>query len=192
MGRTDLARLAPTLKARPLTAISCDPLRVVSLELHHLSLPIDPHLGGFESNNRGNKSNNFQPRICLILFFFLRERLKDASEHVSVRRVCDHRPPHARMGTPHRHLELPCVPRGTHQPPALHNNPTCFPIGVSKLSRHSSGGLQGHCVILLRTERSGTDEFRKTIILPLRHPSDIFHLHPTTPGTFGPCASSQH
>ena len=35
----------------------------------------------------------------------------------------------------------PCVPGGTQQPPALHNNPTCFPIGVSNRSRHSCGGL---------------------------------------------------
>ena len=35
-------------------------------------------------------------------------------------------------------------------------------------------------LILLVTERSGTGEFRKTIVLPLRHPrqpNDIFH-HP--------------
>ena len=69
--------------------------------------------------------------MSVVLFIFFRERMKDKSEHVSFRRVCDHRPPHARMGTPHLRLELPCVPGGTQQPPALHNNPACFSIGVS-------------------------------------------------------------
>ena len=68
-------------------------------------------------------------------FFCARKDEKDKSYHVNFRRVCDHRTPHARMGTPHLSLELPCVPGGTQQPPALHNNPACFPIGVSTRSR---------------------------------------------------------
>ena len=118
-----------------------------------------------------------------LFFFCARKDEKDKSDHVRFRRVRDHGPPHARMGTPHLRLELPYVPGGTQQPPALHNNPACFPIGVATRSRHLCG-LEGHCVI--GTERSGTGESRKTIVLPLRHPkqtSDIFHLPPTTQGT---------
>ena len=36
-----------------------------------------------------------------ILFFCARKDEKGKSEHVNFRRVCDHRTPHARMGTPH-------------------------------------------------------------------------------------------
>ena len=93
-------------------------------------------------------------------FLCARKDEKDKSEHVSgVSVITDHLMYDG--GSPLR-LGLPCVPGGTQQPPALHNNPACFPIGVSTRSWHSCGGLQGHCVILLGTERSGTSEFFAT------------------------------
>ena len=116
------------------------------------------------------------------MFFWTK---RNASQ-VKFRRICDHRPPHARLGTLHLRLELPSVQGEVQQPPVLHNNRACCPDGVATRS-------QLHCAILLGTARSRTDEFRMTNVLPLRHPrqqDDIFRLPQTAPGMFGPCASS--